>query len=73
MTLFNEILPEFDRFNAQVLGISVDNVWCHLAFSKYLYDEDSHCCQIFILKEMSGTSVWSIQGMKMAYQSVRYL
>ena len=34
MTLFNEILPEFDRFNAQVLGISVDNVWCHLAFSK---------------------------------------
>ena len=34
MTLFNELLPEFDRFNAQVLGISVDNVWCHLAFSK---------------------------------------
>ena len=34
MTLFNEVLPEFDRFNAQVLGISVDNVWCHLAFSK---------------------------------------
>lgn len=34
MTLFNEILPEFDRLNAQVLGISVDNVWCHLAFSK---------------------------------------
>jgi peroxiredoxin len=34
MTLFNEVLPEFDQFNAQVLGISVDNVWCHLAFSK---------------------------------------
>jgi peroxiredoxin len=34
MTLFNELLPEFDRFNAQVLGISVDNVWCHIAFSK---------------------------------------
>jgi peroxiredoxin len=34
MTLFNELLPEFDRFDAQVLGISVDNVWCHLAFSK---------------------------------------
>ena len=34
MTLFNELLPEFGRFNAQVLGISVDNVWCHLAFSK---------------------------------------
>jgi len=34
MTLFNEVLPEFDQFDAQVLGISVDNVWCHLAFSK---------------------------------------
>ena len=34
MTLVNELMQEFDRFNAQVLGISVDNVWCHLAFSK---------------------------------------
>jgi peroxiredoxin len=34
VVLVNELLPEFDRFNAQVLGISVDNVWCHLAFSK---------------------------------------
>lgn len=34
MALFNEILPEFNRFNAQILGISVDNVWSHVAFSK---------------------------------------
>lgn len=34
MALFNEILPEFNRFNAQLLGISVDNIWSHLAFSK---------------------------------------
>ena len=34
MALFNEILPEFNRFNAQILGISVDNIWSHLAFSK---------------------------------------
>ena len=34
MTLYNEILPEFQRFNAEVLGISVDGVWSHLAFSK---------------------------------------
>jgi peroxiredoxin len=34
MALFNEILPEFHRFNAQVLGISVDNIWSHLAFAK---------------------------------------
>jgi peroxiredoxin len=34
MALFNEILPEFNRYNAQLLGISEDNVWSHLAFSK---------------------------------------
>lgn len=34
MTLFNELLPEFQRLNAEVIGISVDGVWCHLAFSK---------------------------------------
>jgi peroxiredoxin len=34
MTLYNEILPEFQQFNAELLGISVDGVWCHLAFSK---------------------------------------
>src|SRR5918996_132240 len=32
MALYNEILPEFRRFNAELLGISVDGVWCHLAF-----------------------------------------
>lgn len=34
MTLYNEILPEFQRFGAEIVGISVDGVWCHLAFSK---------------------------------------
>ena len=34
MTLFNELLPEFQRLNVEVIGISVDGVWCHLAFSK---------------------------------------
>jgi peroxiredoxin len=34
MTLFNKLLPEFQRLNAEVIGISVDGVWCHLAFSK---------------------------------------
>lgn len=32
MALYNEILPEFRRFNAELLGVSVDGVWCHLAF-----------------------------------------
>jgi peroxiredoxin len=34
MALYNEILPEFQKHGAQVLGISVDNVWCHLAFGE---------------------------------------
>ena len=28
------MLPEFHRFNAELLGISVDGPWCHLAFAK---------------------------------------
>lgn len=34
MALYNEILNEFERYNAKLLGISVDGVWCHLAFAK---------------------------------------
>jgi peroxiredoxin len=32
--LYNELKPEFSEFEAQIIGISVDGVWCHLAFSK---------------------------------------
>jgi peroxiredoxin len=34
MTLYNELLSEFRRFNAALLGISVDGAWCHLAFAR---------------------------------------
>jgi peroxiredoxin len=34
IALYNEILPEFHRFNAELMGISVDGVWCHAAFSR---------------------------------------
>jgi peroxiredoxin len=34
MALYNEVLPEFTRLGAQLLGISVDGVWCHKAFAK---------------------------------------
>jgi peroxiredoxin len=34
MALYNEILPEFERCGAQLIGISVDGAWCHLAFRK---------------------------------------
>lgn len=33
MALYNEVLSEFQRFNAELIGISVDGVWCHLAFA----------------------------------------
>ena len=34
MALYNEILPEFQGFGAELLGLSVDGVWCHKAFSE---------------------------------------
>ncbi len=34
LALFNEVLPEFARYGAKVVGISVDGVWCHKAYAK---------------------------------------
>lgn len=34
MVLYQEVMSEFRRYNAELLGISVDGVWCHLAFAK---------------------------------------
>jgi peroxiredoxin len=34
MALYNEILPEFQKFGAELIGISVDGVWCHRAFAE---------------------------------------
>jgi peroxiredoxin len=34
MALYNEILDEFRQFNAELIGISVDGIWCHLAFAE---------------------------------------
>jgi peroxiredoxin len=33
LALYNEILPEFTKHNAQLIGISVDGVWCHTAYA----------------------------------------
>lgn len=33
MALYNELLSEFRRFHATVVGISVDGPWCHAAFA----------------------------------------
>ncbi len=32
MSLYNELHSEFHRFGAELVGISVDGVWCHSAF-----------------------------------------
>jgi peroxiredoxin len=34
MALYNEILSEFKKHGAELLGISVDGVWCHDEFAK---------------------------------------
>jgi peroxiredoxin len=34
MGLYNEVLSEFHKLGAELLGISVDGVWCHEAFAK---------------------------------------
>jgi len=34
LTLYNEILPEFRKHEAELLGISVDGAWCHEAYAK---------------------------------------
>src|ERR1700693_3486357 len=33
LALYNEVLPEFQRYDAELLGISVDGPWCHAAFA----------------------------------------
>jgi peroxiredoxin len=33
MALYNEVLPEFQKFKAAIVGISVDGSWCHTAFA----------------------------------------
>ncbi|MDB4883629.1 MAG: putative peroxiredoxin [Gemmatimonadetes bacterium] len=35
MVLYNEILSEFHRHHATILGISVDSAWCHGAFAAH--------------------------------------
>ncbi len=34
MALFNQVLPEFKKHEAELLGISVDGIWSHIAFSQ---------------------------------------
>ena len=33
MALYNEVREEFQKYGAQLVGLSVDGVWCHEAFA----------------------------------------
>ena len=34
LALYNELRDQFEEFNASLVAISVDGIWCHLAFGK---------------------------------------
>ncbi len=34
LAVYNELLPEFRRHHAELVGISVDGVWCHEAYTR---------------------------------------
>jgi peroxiredoxin len=34
LALYNQVLPEFHKHNAQLVGISVDSAWCHAEFAR---------------------------------------
>ena len=35
ITLYNQVRPEFQKYGAEILGISVDGAWCHQAYAKH--------------------------------------
>ena len=35
LTVYNEILPEFQKHDAELVGISVDGAWCHAAYARH--------------------------------------
>ncbi len=66
MALYNEILPEFAKYGASLLGISVDGAWCHRAFAanRHLhfplladFEPKGHVAQLYgAYREEDGTS-----------------
>jgi peroxiredoxin len=32
--LYQQLMPEFDKLDAEIVGISVDGIWSHIAFAK---------------------------------------
>ena len=34
LALYQQLLPEFEKLHAELIGISVDGIWSHIAFAK---------------------------------------
>ncbi len=34
LALYQQLLPEFEKLNAEIMGISVDGIWSHIAFAQ---------------------------------------
>ncbi len=60
MALYNEVLPEFHRLGAELLGISVDGAWCHAAFSGGAGTCIFRCCPTSSPRAPSPASTGSI-------------
>ena len=58
LALYQELLPEFQRYGAELIGISVDGPWSHVAFAK---DPTctSPCCPILNRRARSRASMGS--------------
>jgi peroxiredoxin len=66
MALYNEVREEFRRFDAELLGISVDGAWCHHAFarSRHLhfplladFEPKGHAARLYgVYRDDDGTS-----------------
>jgi peroxiredoxin len=39
LSLYQTVMPEFERYDAALLGVSVDSVWCHGAFAAHRHLE----------------------------------
>jgi len=35
LALYQQIMPEFEKLDAEVIGISVDGIWSHIAYAKH--------------------------------------
>ena len=60
MALYQEVLPEFQKHNAELIGISVDGIWSHLAFAKA--DEPFHCLIIVERLKDEPVEIFDVDG-----------